>query len=68
MNNGKNTSNKNSETITAAISGAVVEEAVTKLLSNNNVRKYTKEEANFRNNNGVSESCATCTHSQLSKK
>ena len=49
----KNTSNKESGTITAAIGGVVVGAAATKLLSNNNnVRKYTKEEANFRNING----------------
>ena len=64
----KNTSNKDSGTITAAIGGVVVGAAATKLLSNNNnVRKYTKEEAKFRNNNGAN-SCANCCHSQTSKK
>ena len=64
----KNTSNKNSGTITAAIGGVVVGAVATNLMSNNNnLRKYTKEEAKFRSNNGAN-SCANCCHSQTSKK
>ena len=55
----KNTNNKNSETITAA---------ATKLLSNNNIRKYTKKEANFRPCDETTKSCANCFHPQTSNK